>query len=261
MVLVQKYGTENWTLIANHLPGRIGKQCRERWYNHLDPNVNKEPFTEDEEKILIDAQNRLGNKWCDISSLLPGRTDNQVKNHFNSIMYHKKKGTKMKEKKKKERPRTSKSLSYPYLYSFNKTTSTPTTPTKTVTPTQNYSFTQPNQQLPIQQPQRIYSNNSFLPLGMHQVTSQNNTMSNTTATEESYDVSNDLYDEDTDLSSTFTFTETDHMTGTATPPLEMEYLNFSVDQELDSFGLFNLDELILEEEEEDQRSSKKQKQK
>ena len=68
--------------MADHIPGRIGKQCRERWYNHLDPTINKEPFSEEEEKILIDAQRRLGNKWKEITSLLPGRTDNQLKNQY-----------------------------------------------------------------------------------------------------------------------------------------------------------------------------------
>lgn len=107
--LVKQIGTENWSMIASKLQGRIGKQCRERWYNHLDPNIRKDPFSKDEEEILLEAHARLGNKWSEISQLLPGRTDNQVKNHYHSYMYHKEKGTldiRDKKKVKLQRPRS-----------------------------------------------------------------------------------------------------------------------------------------------------------
>jgi len=98
--LVKTHGAKRWSFIATHLRGRVGKQCRERYLNHLDPHINKKEWTLEEDKLILRMHETNGNQWAKISRKLIGRTANAVKNHWNSTLKRKIERTKEETKNK-----------------------------------------------------------------------------------------------------------------------------------------------------------------
>uniref|UniRef100_A0ACD5TA05 Uncharacterized protein n=1 Tax=Avena sativa TaxID=4498 RepID=A0ACD5TA05_AVESA len=82
---VRKHGVQNWNVVQKDTGLlRCGKSCRLRWSNHLRPDLKKGTFTKEEKNLIIKLHSRMGNKWAQMASYLPGRTDNEIKNYWNT---------------------------------------------------------------------------------------------------------------------------------------------------------------------------------
>uniref|UniRef100_A0A0A9FY27 Uncharacterized protein n=1 Tax=Arundo donax TaxID=35708 RepID=A0A0A9FY27_ARUDO len=84
--MVTKYGLKNWQTIASAIPDRNAQQCRIRWKHSLDPEINKEPWSEQEELTLIRAHQIYGNQWLKMVKHFPGRTNHALKEHWRGPM-------------------------------------------------------------------------------------------------------------------------------------------------------------------------------
>lgn len=121
--VISQHGSGNWSNIASHLMERTGKQCRERWHNHLNPGIKKGDWTEEEDRIILKMQKTIGNQWAKITKFLPGRTDNAVKNRYHATVRAKSRGLMGDDDTTVEEPQTPMSTtsegSYVSQFAFN----------------------------------------------------------------------------------------------------------------------------------------------
>ncbi len=87
--MIAEIGPHQWEQMALKMENRTGKQCRERWYNQLNPLLKKTNWSIEEEWILFILHSFVKNRWAEITNVLLGRSDNSTKNYWNSTLYQK----------------------------------------------------------------------------------------------------------------------------------------------------------------------------
>ncbi|XP_044366763.1 uncharacterized protein [Triticum aestivum] len=122
---VQEFGIGRWTKVAMYLPGRSGKQCRERWINQLDPNIERKIWTDSEDMKLIELHQTWGNRWSVIARLLSGRPENAVKNHYHATKRSLNAKRQLKKRNNKQPPPGQLSLLAEYIHSLEPHTGSP----------------------------------------------------------------------------------------------------------------------------------------
>jgi hypothetical protein len=80
--LVARYGDGDWAAVAEQMPGRNVRQCRERWFNYLSPSVTNGPWSSEDDARLLEKTREFGSRWKSLTQFFPGRTDINIKNHY-----------------------------------------------------------------------------------------------------------------------------------------------------------------------------------
>ncbi|KAH0794772.1 Myb-like DNA-binding domain containing protein [Histomonas meleagridis] len=93
VLLVSKYGVDNWQTIASKMGNRTSRQCRDRWNHYLSPNINVSEWTKEEDRILLDNYHLIGSRWGSLAMLFPGRTSVGVRNRCFKLLRLEENGT------------------------------------------------------------------------------------------------------------------------------------------------------------------------
>ena len=89
--LVAEYGENDWETVSKKMSFRNQRQCKERWFNYLSPNINSSPWTTEEDEKLEQLHQQLGSKWVQIAKFFPSRTDINIRSRWMVLQRHKKK--------------------------------------------------------------------------------------------------------------------------------------------------------------------------